>query len=61
MRQRTPQVEPDYLKILREDAGLRRLMRAFAKIADKEVRHGAVKLIEKIAGIKPTPRKRRPK
>jgi imidazolonepropionase-like amidohydrolase len=54
-------MEPDYLKMLRVDAGLRRLMRAFAKISDKEVKHGAVKLIEKIAGIKPTPRKRRPK
>jgi hypothetical protein len=54
-------LEPEYLKRLREDAGLRRLMRAYAKISDKEIRHGAVKLIEKIAGIKPTPRKRRPK
>lgn len=61
MRQRPPYMEPDYLKMLRVDAGLRRLMRAFAKISDKEVKHGAVKLIEKIAGIKPTPRKRRPK
>jgi hypothetical protein len=52
-------LEQDYLKKLQDDAGLRRLMRAFAKISNKEIRHGAVKLAEKIAGIKPTPRKRR--
>jgi hypothetical protein len=54
-------MEPEWRRLLREDAALRRLMRAFAKIKDKEIKHGAVKLIEKIAGIKPTPRKRRRK
>jgi hypothetical protein len=42
-------------------AGVLRLLRAFAKMTNKQVRRETVKLAEKIAGIKPTPRKRRRK
>jgi hypothetical protein len=41
--------------------GILRLMKAFSKIKDERVRSEAVKLAEKIAGIKPIPRKRRRK
>jgi hypothetical protein len=57
----TQDLEPEWTKILREHAGVLRLLKAFAKIKDKEVRRDAVKLAERIAGIKPRRRKRRPK
>jgi hypothetical protein len=47
--------------MLRMHAGVLRLIKAFAKIKDKRIKREAVKLAEKIAGIKPTPRKRRRK
>ena len=52
-------MEPEWNKMLREHAGVLRLLRAFAKIRDKQVRQETVKLAEKIAGIKPRRRKRR--
>ncbi|MEA2950918.1 MAG: hypothetical protein QOJ96_438 [Alphaproteobacteria bacterium] len=45
--------------MLREHAGVLRLIKAFSRIKDKQVRREAVKLAEKIAGIKPRRRKRR--
>lgn len=54
-------VEPEWSRMLREHAGVLRLIKAFSRIKDKQVRREAVKLAEKIAGIKPKRRKRRPK
>jgi hypothetical protein len=39
-------------------AGIPRLMRAFNKIEGRRTRVEMVKLVEKIAGVKPVPRKR---
>jgi hypothetical protein len=42
-------------------AGVPRLLKAFNKIKSKRTRREMVKLFEKIAGVKPTRRKRRSK
>lgn len=47
--------------MLRMHAGVMRLIWAFVKIKDKQIRRKTVILAEKIAGIKPAPRKRRRK
>jgi hypothetical protein len=54
-------LELDWSKLLRENAEARRLIKAFAKIKNERVRREVVKLADRIAGIEPTPRKRRRK
>ena len=42
-------------------AGVVRMLTAFNRIADRRIRKEVVWLAERIAGVKPIPRKRRPK
>jgi hypothetical protein len=52
--------ESDWVKMMMQP-GILRLLKAFNKIADRDTRHQIVKLVEKLGGVKPIPRKKRSK